>query len=75
MVLAVKTEKHKPRLTASSSLRAETVGRVRAFDGSDLEMRLNNALKAGEFLLRPLRRLQIAKYNDTTPVAGCQGNV
>ena len=34
---------------------------------------MNNALNAGEFLLRPLRRLQIAKYNDTTVVVGCQG--
>lgn len=73
MVLAAKNRKHKHRLTALSSLQAETVGCVRASDGSDREMRLGNALNAGEFLLRPLRRLQIAKYNDTTAVAGCQG--
>jgi len=36
-------------------------------------MRLNNALSAGEFLLCPLRLLQIAKHNDTTVVEGCQG--
>lgn len=36
-------------------------------------MRLNNALNAGEFLLRPLRRLQIAKYNDTTSAGRRQG--
>jgi hypothetical protein len=37
-------------------------------------MRLDNALNAGEFLLlHPLRRLQIAKYNDTTSAGRRQG--